>query len=58
MRAPTVRTALQLADDDFTKTDVAEFHRLMAEIVVVCKAIGELYTPGGEWSPIATGLLE
>ncbi|AOR31003.1 hypothetical protein BFF78_08070 [Streptomyces fodineus] len=58
MGASTVWTALQLADDDFTNADVAEFHRLMAEIVVVCKAIGELHTPGGEWAPTASGLLE
>ncbi|MGW1917068.1 hypothetical protein ACWCQS_41980 [Streptomyces sp. NPDC002076] len=58
MRAPTVRKALQLTDGDFTEADVAEFHRLMAEIVVVCKAIGELYAPGGEWDPTASGLLE
>ncbi|OIJ98913.1 hypothetical protein BIV23_29205 [Streptomyces monashensis] len=58
MHAPTVRTALQLAEDDFTKADVAEFHRLMAEMVVVCKAIGELYKPGSEWAPTASGLLD
>ncbi|MFE9533344.1 hypothetical protein [Streptomyces sp. NPDC006691] len=30
----------------------------MAEIVVMCKAIGELYTLGDEWAPTASGLPE
>lgn len=58
MRAPTVLTVLQLTGEDFTKADVAEFHCLMAEIVVVCKAIGERYSLGDEWVATAPDLLE
>ncbi len=43
MRAP--QNGRHLTDDHFTKEDVAEFHRLMGELLSTCRAIGEQYAP-------------
>ncbi|GGW60269.1 hypothetical protein GCM10010503_41940 [Streptomyces lucensis JCM 4490] len=56
MRAP--QNGRHLTDDHFTKEDVAEFHRLMGELLSTCRAIGEQYAPEGAWAPSTPGLLE
>lgn len=58
MRAPTVRNTRQLTDSDFSQEDVAEFHRLMTELLTTCRTLGEHYAPEGHWGPSMVGLLE
>lgn len=56
MRAPTVRYAQQLTEDDFTNQDVTEFHQLMTELLTACRAAADKHAPKGVWETPASDL--
>ncbi|NUV61579.1 hypothetical protein [Streptomyces sp. CAI-85] len=56
MYVPTPRNVRKLTDSDFTKGDVAEFHRLMAELLATCRTVVDQYEVDGVWSPSTSGL--
>lgn len=56
MPAPTVPNAYQLIEDDFTGQDVAEFHRLMTELLTACRDVADQHTSDGAWKPSSAGL--
>jgi hypothetical protein len=58
MRAPTEPNVHQLTVEDFTDEDVAEFHRLMGELLTKCTAVGRQHAPEGTWVPSASGLFD
>jgi len=58
MRGPTARNMYHLTIDDFTDEDVAEFHRLMSELLTKCASMGEQHAPEGTWAPSTAGLFD
>ncbi|MDV9173049.1 hypothetical protein R6V09_23400 [Streptomyces sp. W16] len=48
----------RLTIDDFTDEDVAEFHRLMSELLTKCASVGEQHAPEGTWAPSTDGLFD
>ena len=58
MRAPTEPNVHQLTVEDFTDEDVAEFHRLMGELLTKCTAVGRQHAPEGTWVPSGSGLFD
>ncbi|MEV0479964.1 hypothetical protein AB0I69_04975 [Streptomyces sp. NPDC050508] len=58
MRGPTAPNMFRLTIDDFTDEDVAEFHRLMSELLTKCTSVGQQHAPEGTWVPSTSGLFE
>ncbi|GHE14766.1 hypothetical protein GCM10010339_87010 [Streptomyces alanosinicus] len=58
MCVPTMRDTPQLTESDFSKEEVAEFHRLMTALLTACKTVGERHAPEGNWVPSNIGLHE
>lgn len=58
MRGPTARNMYRLTINDFTDEDVAEFHRLMSELLTKCASVGERHAPEGTWVPSTAGLFD
>ncbi|MYQ96609.1 hypothetical protein GTY20_37925 [Streptomyces sp. SID4946] len=58
MHVPTLQHVRQLTDSDFTKEDVAEFHRLMTALLAACKTTVDHYAVEGVYAPSASGLFE
>ncbi|MYW14614.1 hypothetical protein GT039_03160 [Streptomyces sp. SID2955] len=57
MHVPALQPVRQLTDSDFTKEDVAEFHRLMTALLATCETVVDRYAVEGVWAPSASGLL-
>ncbi|GAA2615899.1 hypothetical protein GCM10010304_81630 [Streptomyces roseoviolaceus] len=48
----------QLHTEDFTQTDIEEFHRLMTTLLTTCRSIADEHSPDGSWTPTNPDLFD
>ncbi|MET9078230.1 hypothetical protein ABZX95_40255 [Streptomyces sp. NPDC004232] len=58
MHTPAVWDAQRLAESDFSEADLAEFHRLMTELITTCKEVVEHHAPDGVWTPSSSVIFD